>query len=154
MGCDIHSAVEIRRDGQWHWDASAKFNDILDHPTNEPFDWRNYGMFGFLADVRNYSHVPPLSESRGLPYNLSPELTSQDGGVTWLGDHSFSWLSLSELLDFDYDRPFEDRRITTVGGGSMTTFREFLGQSFFNELEILKTYGSPEDIRIVFGFDS
>ncbi len=33
----------------------------------------------------------------------------------------------------------------------MTTFREFLGEEFFSDLEKLKTAGAE---RIVFGFDS
>lgn len=85
-----------------------------------------------------------------------------------LGDHSFSWLSLKELLDFNYDQTFEDRRVTVQtgprswngageaepGGGEQTTFREFLGEAFFSQLEILKTYGEPENVRVVFGFDN
>jgi hypothetical protein len=171
MGCDIHTAVEVRRDGEWHWDGRAVFPSAYDEGkfVREPFDWRNYGMFGFLANVRNYSRVPPISEDRGLPADLSPELSDQDGAdVTWLGDHSFSWLSLAELQAFDYDQSFEDRRCTVQTGprswdgaglakegeGEATTFREFLGESFFKHLEILKTFGAADDVRVVFGFDS
>lgn len=169
MGCDIHTAVEVRSDGEWRWKSSAKFPDQYEDGgfTSEPFDWRSYGMFGFLANVRNYSMVPPLSEAKGLPDNLSSELKT-DLDAPWLGDHSFSWLSLAELLSFNYDQTFEDRRITVQrapnffdgagladpGDGKITSFRDFLGKKFFSQLEILKEYGAPEDVRIVFGFDN
>lgn len=170
MGCDIHSAVEVRdSDGKWRWDDRAVFPDDLRDGqfTNAPFDWRSYGMFGFLANVRNYSRVPPLADARGLPDDLSPALADEES-EPWLGDHSHSWLGLNELLAFDYDQTFEDRRTTKQTGpnswdgaaladkgeGRITTFREFLGSGFFAELERLKTFGDPENVRIVFGFDS
>lgn len=151
MGCDIHSRAERRENGKWV---------VIDGLA--PFDWRSYGMFGFLAGVRNYSAIPPLSEPRGLPDD-TPQ--SGDDYDDYLGDHSFSWLSLDELLAFDYDQPVEDRRVTRTmpngvinggctaepGGGEMTTYREFLGEAFFDDLAKLKAAGAE---RVVFGFDS
>lgn len=171
MGCDIHTAIEVRNGDGWHLEQREVFPDDFHEGrfTTDPFDWRNYGLFGFLADVRNYSRVPPISETRGLPDDLSPELEDQDDDAPWLGDHSFSWLSVAELLAFDYDQDFEDRRITKqtgpnswdgaaladVGDGKHVTYREFLGEGYFEQLEILKTFGrNPSDVRIVFGFDS
>jgi hypothetical protein len=147
MGCDIHSQAEKRINGKW---------EVI--PDLHPFDWRQYGMFGFLADVRNYSAVPPLSQPRDLP-----EGSPSDGED--LGDHSYSWLSVEELTAFDYDQPMEDRRVTRQiapnvtsgavtcepGEGEKTTFREFLGPAFFKDLEELKAAGAE---RVVFGFDS
>jgi hypothetical protein len=116
-------------------------------------------MYGFLADVRNYSAIPPITPQRGLPHDVA------GGDDADLGKHSHSWLSLSELLAFDYDAPVEDRRIRVQlapdfwsgagtaepGGGEMTTYRGFLGEEFFADLEKLKAAGAE---RIVFGFDS
>lgn len=104
-----------------------------------PFDWRSYGMFGFLADVRNYSHVPPISAARGLPLDMR----DYDPDDYRFGDHSFSWLGIDELLAFDYDAMFEDRRCTRDGNGAadsgpgngeQTTFRKFLGPQYFRDL--------------------
>src|SRR6516164_6266636 len=124
MGCDIHSAVEILTDGKWTFCAT------------EPFSWRSYGMFGFLADVRNYSHVPPIANQRGYPKDID------DATLIEIDDnfdhHSRSWLGLDELLAFDYDQTFEDRRCTKEvragyfdgaadsgpGKGEVTTFRK------------------------------
>jgi hypothetical protein len=147
MGCDIHSIAQRKTDAGW---------EDLDF---SPFESRIYGVFGFLADVRNYSAVPPLSPPRGLPDDFV------DSEERWVGDHSFSWLSIEELLAFDYDQPVEDRRVTRQegpnfwngahtaepGGGEMTTYREFLGRGFFEDLETLKRLKAD---RVVFGFDS
>jgi hypothetical protein len=114
MGCDIHSLVEIRRVDRWEAVTDRLFPMAFpwngQTHTSEPFDWRSYGMFGFLADVRNYSYVPPLAQPRGFPLDLSElaqEQFSDDSDY-----HSRSWLSLAELLAFDYSQTFEDRRCT------------------------------------------
>ena len=152
MGCDIHTSCERNVNGRW----------IAVNVNPEAFDWRSYGLFGFLADVRNYSFVPPLAPQRGVPSDVCPETIDHIG----LGDyHSCSWIAMSELLSFDYDKTFEDRRTTAQiapnawygaadagkGNGFITTFRDFLGRGFFEELKRLQAAGVE---RIVFGFDS
>lgn len=183
MGADIHIFVEIKKADKWQRLTEKIFPEHGDRKTDAPFDWRSYGMFGFLADVRNYSEVPPISEKKGLPDDsewLNEKETDGWGGETTRKAeildnyyHSFSWLSLKELLDFDYEKEFEDLRYTETtyradgsvsgsngaavakkGNGNITTFSEFLGGDFFRCLEILKTLGSQEDVRIVFWFDN
>lgn len=153
MGCDIHCHAEQRDGNRW---------TRLRIP--EPFDWRSYGLFGFLAGVRNYSEVPVLRLARGFPKDASGPV--YDDYTEWAGDaHTPSWLTLKELSDFDYDATFEDRRVTRQvaanawdggctaepGGGEQTTYRKFLGPKFFTELERLKEAGAD---RIVFWFDN
>jgi hypothetical protein len=152
MGCDIHCYAEKRTKDGW---------EMISGPC--PFDWRNYGMYGFLADVRNYSAVPPIAEQRGFPDDASEEVKAHK--EDWGCDaHSSSWLTVNELLTFNYDAPMEDRRVTRQvgpnawdggctcerGEGQQTTFREFLGKTFFEDLEKLKASGAE---RIVFWFD-
>lgn len=154
MGCDIHTRAE-KRDESGTW---RKIDGL------KPFDWRNYGLFGFLAGVRNYSDVTPLSEPRGFPHDASRKV-KQDY-AEWMSDaHSASWLTIEELLAFDYDAEMEDRRITVQlapnhwhggmtaepGGGEMVTYRAFLGQHFFDDLAKLTNAGAE---RIVFWFDN
>lgn len=127
MGCDIHSRAERKVDGKWQ---------IIDGLA--PFDWRSYGMYSFLANVRNYTDVPPLSDPRGIPDD-APMV--EDDHLD-LGDHSYSWLSVDELTSFNYDAQVKDRSYT---------WREFLGKAFFDDLKKLKDAGAE---RIVFGFDS
>lgn len=158
MGCDIHIIAQRRNGDAWE-DVTGKFTD-----GPAPFDWRSYGMFGFLAGVRNYSAVPPISEPRGIPDDYDRGRIDEFDGCS-LGDHSFSWLTVAELLAFNYDQPMEDRRVARQigpnmwsggetaepGGGEMTTYRKFLGEAFFHDLAELSRIGAE---RIVFGFDS
>lgn len=147
MGCDIHTHAERRVDGKWQA-----------VPEVTPFDWRSYGMYGFLAGVRNYSAVPQIAQRRDVPADLSGPV--REDYERWDCDaHSASWLSLDELLAFNYDQPVEDRRVTINGnggctaergGGEMTTYREFLGKQFFDDLEKMKAVGAE---RVVFWFD-
>ena len=65
MGIDITTFVEARRDGVW---------ELVFEDRNEELFWRNYSIFGFLADVRNYSHSPVIAEARWLPDDVSAEL--------------------------------------------------------------------------------
>ncbi len=174
MGCDIHTAVEVKRSqdaalqvrgDKWVYISEPMFPGWKEGTfTKEPFDDRDYGLFGFLADVRNYSAVPPLSPPRGLPDDVSDEVREMSD---WQGGyHSHSWFTLKELLDFDYSQSSEDRRYTDEKGnggataepgkGETTTYREFFSETFFRDLEILnQCFGEkPEDVRVVFWFDN
>ena len=90
-----------------------------------PFRSRDYGLFGFFAGVRNYANCEPLDLPRGLPVGC--DLT---GGCSVIDElevvadlhiqntetlihhfHSYSWFLLSELLSFDYEKVFWNRRI-------------------------------------------
>lgn len=155
MGCDIHMLAQRQNE-----DGTYRELDFV------PFDWRSYGMFGFLADVRNYSMVPPIAEPRGLPEDMKQKDEPEDF-YAWSSreyvnydDHSHSWLSVKELAEFNYDQEFEDRRCMIngnggctceIGQGHKTTFREFLGEQFFSDLEQLIYEGAD---RIVFWFDN
>jgi hypothetical protein len=118
-------------------------------------------MFGFLADVRNFSFIPCITgEQRGWPDDTL-EIQEWD-------THSETFVILDELLNFNYDNTFEDRRGCKEisprffdcsadmgeGNGTIFSFREFLGKGFFDDLEILKTLGSPENVRVLMSFYS
>lgn len=173
MGCDIHSFAEVRKNGKWEkvgevfplddWDKNYFKKDFGDRPIN----WRDYSLYGWLADVRNYSCVPAISQPRGIPDDVSPEVAQENND--WADDgHSHSWLSLAELLTVDYEQVFWDRRVTrqeapnfwngaalaNEGEGKHITLREHLSEGYFRVLETLKTLGSPDDVRIVFWFDN
>lgn len=80
---------------------------------------RNYDLFGMLANVRNGSGFAgcdtgngflPISEPRGFPDDLSEGVKrllsderDEDDNDIWMGDHSHSWLTLRELLDYNWD---------------------------------------------------
>jgi hypothetical protein len=154
MGCDIHSYVQVKRGDYWD---GVEFH---------PFRDRNYGAFGFLAGVRNYSAVPPIAEPRGLPNELAYMI--QHHAKDWKDDaHNHSWLSVRELTEFDYEAEVEDRRYTRQeapgffnggatcepGSGNRMTWREFLGASFMRDVAMLRAMDEP-DAQVVFWFDN
>lgn len=100
MGTDIHVCVERRVDGMWN--AVLKPDDY----TEDSLYWldvnRNYSLFAILADVRNGyggDGFIPISKPRGLPSDVSAEIL-KDHAEGW--DHSISWLTLQEILDYDW----------------------------------------------------
>lgn len=186
MGCDIHSFAERKRNGKWE-KVEEGFIELSQFEKdcqkkekgNEPFDWRSYSMFAFLADVRNYDCCEPLSEPKGFPDDSEflNSIYDEDAfyGVATTNKqdieefyHSCSYLTLKELLDFDYTKTFWNRRVTKQTGsnswngaslaeegeGEIVSYRDNLGEGFFKELEELKTLGEPENVRVVFYFDS
>ena len=149
MGCDIHSHAERKNEsGQWEKVEGLR-----------PFDYRSYGTFGFLAGVRNYSDVKPIAERRGFPEDASAEVAKNYDDWQCVA-HSASWLTVAELVAFDYEAMTEDRwcmrnnnggSTCDPGEGKAKTFREFLGKWFFDDLEQLKAAGAE---RVVFWFDN
>lgn len=152
MGCDIHCYTEGKDESSY---VDLYFS---------PFGDRSYGVFGFLADVRNYSGVEPISKARGLPKDIAPSVKA--AFEYWgIDGHSCSWLSVAELVAFDYDTEIEDRRYVRqegpnywngsatceVGQGKKTTYREFLGKNFFRDLKELQDIDAE---RVIFWFDN
>jgi hypothetical protein len=139
MGCDIHGLSQIRYgDSEW-----------FDCDTIE--DGRNYRLFAALAGVRNgfgfagiATHEPiiPIAEPRGLPEDFV-----NDEDEHCMGDHSFSWLHMSEIVSWPgWGMCLSD--------APETPLRERC-QAFWKWVEWQQVrHGKNSDIRIVFGFDS
>lgn len=93
------------------------------------FDDRNYNLFAILADVRNYFGFAPISKPRGLPSDMSPalhalagedvEIDALDAEIindaedeetndVSLGDHSQTWLTLRDLLNYNWNREVKE----------------------------------------------
>lgn len=174
MGCDIHSFAEIKnKEGKWekvsdHFSLDDWAKEYYNKEKGDsPFDRRDYSVFAFLADVRNYDHCEPISKPTGIPADVSDEV--RESYERWSSDaHSASSLTLKQLLDFDYDKKFWNRRVTKQTGpnswngaslaeegeGTTISYRENLGEMFFKDLEALKELGKPDDVRLVFWFDN
>jgi len=183
VGCSIHSYAEVKhlQSGKWELVVEEIF-PLDDHQkewhkknyTNHPFNWRSYKLFAFLADVRNSSCCLPIAPCRGLPEDWWVDESDIEQDCCFYSDpnqevrnileecHSHSWLLLRELLDFDYEQKFCNRDThLIIENGNQTwseeksmTYREHLGERFFEVLEILRSLGNPDYIRLVFWFDS
>jgi hypothetical protein len=81
------------------------------------FTQRNYIKFAVLADVRNGygvagivtgDPVEPITSGRGLPADITKRALAQ-----LTGDHSETWLTLAELLDYNLLTPQLNRGVIT-----------------------------------------
>lgn len=87
MGCDIDLFIESSCDGI-HWVSEGE-RDID----------RWYDLFSLMAEVRSDGRQT-LYTARGLPDDCSPgvEFEVTGNSYTWLNSHSYSWLTLQEML--------------------------------------------------------
>lgn len=124
MGCDIHEYVEVR-DANGKWRCLSRFEPCSDDPEARRMEEfgapisisRHYRLFAILAGVRNGrgfagcdtgDAVTPIAEPRGLPADCDPNVRRQSDA--WDVDgHSHSWLSLAEILAFDWTQRVEER---------------------------------------------
>jgi hypothetical protein len=162
MGCDIHIIYEAKtktgefislpravKEGQSEQSVPSLPREEGDLGyASWPFNWRWYGMFGFLAGVRNYSEVPRMPWwDRGLPADASEHAKNALGEDDY-DIHSRSYIDIAELELFDYEQQFVNKRRAASPAES---YRELLGPNFFKSIEICKNAGVE---RIVFGFDN
>ncbi len=112
MGTDIELFAEVKRKGKW-----MKVGEVFDWPesmkklaqkfgpkTDQPYMDRNYELFSILADARNSFGLTPISKPRGIPKDISKELKDKLNAAYIDQDIKPSWVSLKELLDFDWDK--------------------------------------------------
>lgn len=101
------------------------------------YDGRNYAVFAMLAGVRNNYEIVPVAEPRRLPGDMCSELKAladetvqaalsekerddlytrlrRSYGAGWLGDHSYSWLTLRELLAYDWEQKTHHSGVVSV----------------------------------------
>lgn len=187
MGTDISTIEEVRdENGLWQMvspthPAYAQFKNEYDY---FPFGSRSYSVYGFLGNIRNSANSPFITESRGLPDD-SVYLNSIEKG-SWFGDttraseirndgnnYGYSWVTLAELLAFNYDQAFENLRGSSLkrspngqvvsyhgnlelkpGEGEVMTLRNHLENTyFFEHVEGLRAFGEPENVRVIFWFN-
>lgn len=178
MGTDIHIRAE-------------KLTELGWEPIKKELPrYRNYQAFAVLANVRNGfgfagmktgDAVLPIAEPRGLPTDTSikenEDYDSPD--YFWFGDHSFSWIMLSELLAYNLEQEVKIRgmcdaeaadRLAKTGkmpeswcgwssDENMVEFEHYIklrdnAPLLVSLIESLAGEGDPSQIRLVFGFDS
>lgn len=93
MACDIHMAIEYRSHFENYWKSFAI----------DVYGDRHYGLFRALGVIgRGDEKIIPISELRGMPPEASYQVDDEENGIqagAWGGDHSLSWLYVSEFLE-------------------------------------------------------
>ena len=126
MGTDINYIFQKKNVDHWETidglDMDIHFPDEGGYVEGDYYIGRNYLLFAVLAGVRNgygfagvYRHEPlqPIAEPRGFPdgiksWHHEPSYTPYGYGCDEpdenvyldLGDHSFTWLTSTEILDW------------------------------------------------------
>lgn len=202
MGCDIHSFAERKNTITNQWEVVKDYFTVDDYykeyiekdKGDNPFYWRNYSMFAVLANVRNNGDFKEISTPKGIPYDISDDVKSYYDSVA-KESHSPSYLTLKELLEFNYNKlpstldyiirylginpannimahdiishvhtmnikdEIKEETISLIieysnEDGTLITYKDELGEMFFQHLEELKTLGKPDDVRVIFWFDN
>ena len=109
MGCDIHLFVEVEHDGTWNsvdeWETEDGYTSVVYE--KQYYNGRNYDLFALLANVRNYNNVKPMKCPVGLPDDVSYQVMQKSESYGSDG-HSHSYLTLKELIDFDWDQSIKE----------------------------------------------
>ncbi len=160
MGCDIHAVVDVYENGNWVGIES----NIADTP-------RHYDFFGAIAGVR--SGITCLIQPRGLPGNFKVDNDfktlnkyydekEDDSDFYFIGEHSHSYLLLSELIDLRnfhagnieiyYDDDTNEPSEVSPEAAVVKTLSKYI--SHLSRIKIEQEIDNNENIRLVFGFDS
>ena len=115
MGCDIHAAIEYRESTEGPWKAllfkDPQFGKLSWHDKELTASLdidRDYDLFAILGNVRNglgFAGVKtgegfdPMSDGRGIPDDISHEAYE-----ALSEEHSATWVTLAEILAYDWDR--------------------------------------------------
>lgn len=149
MGCDIHMCVELN---DWGWvpekdTEERRWQLVIAEAAS--YGERNYGLFGILAGVRD-SRLPLLVEPRGMPDDASLAACAESARLGRDG-HTHSWITLKEVLDFDWSQPTPYTDAKTCG----EVAEEFLAwaRSLVAGATRLARR-DPANIRFVFWFDN
>lgn len=138
MGCDIHIAFEVRKNGKWERVGPTQ-EEIHELHGPEYFSHplvvnRNYTLFSILAGVRGDGCR--ICKPKGFPEDASEEISYANQSYGSDG-HSHSWLTLRELEEYKWD-----------------CSDEYEGKFHAKTIPELRKFGAPDDVRIVFFFDN
>lgn len=168
MGCDIHlfvrvKVIDVLVDGEaplvgepkseWRWMlAPSGLDEYESAPTYQWDIGRSYRLFAPLAGVRDYSDegvLPSLRHHRGLPPDVGRvEGIEIDGERYWLGDHSYTYFTLAEMLADPVWGQYVSER------GDEGTWRELSDWWFSDILPRLRALGTDDQVQLVLGFDN
>lgn len=164
MGCDIYALVEVRNRETWvdknFYGVSSGWGENKDEDRYYPVsvhDHRDYALFGLLADVRNYDHMTPISEKRGLPNDCSKTVRKALEATIFTA----SWYLVSELIaardmyvEKSLEGPTRDKDHTAA-----LALDAFLDSIYDHMLRVSVVFDrndlslKSDSIRVLFSFD-
>lgn len=126
MGTDIHAVFQVKTSEGWKDIETSWSQD------------RHYALFGWLAGV--HTGVIPIAERRGFPGDFTLEEGENHNGE-WMGGHSHSWLTSTEILAAPMHWP-------------LFQFRDLPDEFEYFTDEVTRLHKEHGEVRLVFGFDS
>ncbi len=100
MGTDIHMFIEYRMNGgTWKLDPNHVYDPQRKGFTPAIIGYRNYELFGALAQVRSFDGAEP----KGLPLDVSKAL-ADDFDVVGHYVHSLTWMTVPEFKYIVYGK--------------------------------------------------
>jgi hypothetical protein len=159
VGTDIYERWEIRREGRWEavelvpafdWETATDEEEavLFAHPALLD---RNYPLFAVLADVRNTFGVRPIAPSRGLPPDASEISRLHFAELDAYELYGLSYVTLSELLAYDWQQVITDSRNAWLPPESLWTAAKPFTMITLPYLQTLVE--NPDDLRMIFTFD-
>ncbi len=136
---EINTYVEVRNNGIWGMVEQPTFSHpYLEGLVDAPFSWLSTALVAFLGGfgLNGSKEIKPISPPKGFPFDVSRYVSNEYTDADGLS-HSMSYVSLKELIEFDYS----------------SFYRDALGECFFKNIEELNALGEPESVRVVFWFD-
>ncbi|MWC30400.1 hypothetical protein [Paenibacillus sp. MMS18-CY102] len=124
---------------------NVEFEDMV-------FTERNYDLFAILANQRNSENMPYISDPRGLPEDVSPEIPLQ---IRNLECHSTTWFTAKELFEFNWNQVFEyeDENMAGEKIYESVNYME-CGYSFLESINRVVGRKDPAEIRIIITFNN
>ena len=108
MGCDIHIMTEAKKTindvEKWvnvdNWRVNSYYGtdeyETREYTLEPVYSERNYELFSFLADVRNYGSNQSFGFDRGLPDDVSKH-TKEESDDLGCDGHTHGYCTLEEL---------------------------------------------------------
>lgn len=119
MGYDIHVVIQRQNGNIW---------ETIPGPHPSELRRRDYDLFGILGNVRNGSGFAGVKTAEEWP-SIAPDRGLPEGFIvddnTDVGDHSFTFIYLNELQEFDWDFTVN----TLYGIVPAKTYEELKGQN-------------------------
>lgn len=152
MSIDIYMYAEKCENGVWRScnpaESSLQDGEVV-YDMDTVYEHHNaYELASILLKVDRIQRlgVDESARPRGLPDDLSPELKQVVAFRQEKGYCNYpSWLLLSEVLDFSWDEKATSS-VELEGEEFCQSCQEFLQHT----VPLLKTFGEPNDVRIVF----